>query len=320
MIVHNGRILGEGFTSPFGGPHAEVNAIQGVRDQGLLSMAALYVSLEPCSHYGKTPPCVDLILKHKIPEVHIGLRDPHEKVAGQGIAKLLAAGVKVEVGILEDRCREHHKRFLAHVEKKRPYILLKWAESQDGFMAPPRSHRKDGPQPYWISNGHSKQLVHKWRTEEQAILVGKGTALIDDPKLTSRNWAGRDPIRVVLDPRLEIPSHYHVLDRSVQTLVLTQAKLPGTSGKNLNYDSIDFSKPLASQICGVLHRHSIISVLVEGGAKTLQAFLDEGLWDEARVFVGPGRLGSGLAAPKLPGSPRMVEKIMTDTLSIYRND
>lgn len=320
VIVQGGRIIGEGFTSPYGGPHAEVNAIRAVRQRDLLPKAALYVSLEPCSHHGKTPPCVDLILGHKIPEVYIGLRDPHDKVAGQGIAKLLAAGVKVEVGILEDRCREHHRRFLCQHEKNRPYVLLKWAESQDGYMAPPRSARKEGPQPHWISNAHSKQLVHKWRSEEQAILVGKTTVLDDDPKLSVRDWAGRDPLRIVLDPRLEIPGHYHVLDGSVATLVLTKAGLPMATKKNISYDTLDFTRPLASQICGVLHRRAINSVLVEGGAKTLQAFLDEGLWDEARVFVGPGNLGGGLAAPRLPGRPRKVERVLTDTLSLYYHD
>lgn len=320
VIVQGERIIGEGYTSPFGGPHAEVNAIGSVREKGLLSQAALYVSLEPCSHYGKTPPCVDLILEHRIPEVYIGLRDPHEKVAGRGIAKLLAAGTKVTVGIEEAACREHHRRFLCQHQKHRPYVILKWAQTQDGFMAPSPGLRKKGPEPYWISNGHSRQLVHKWRTEEQAILVGTATVLADDPRLTVRDWAGNNPLRVVLDRGLDIPSQRHVMDRSVPTLVLTQGKIPPSGGKNIAYATLDFTRPLAAQIVEVLHRHAVNSVLVEGGAKTLQAFLDENLWDEARVFTGPRRFFHGLPAPRPPRPPQYFETVMTDTLTLYRND
>ncbi len=320
VVVHGGRIVGEGFTSPYGGPHAEVNAIESVRNKELLSEASLYVSLEPCSHFGKTPPCVDLILRHRIPEVYIGIRDPHEKVAGKGIAKLQAAGCRVKVGILEKECREHHRRFLCLHEKKRPYIILKWAETQDGFIAPDKALKAGSPRPYWISNAQSKQLVHKWRSEEQAILVGTGTVLEDDPKLTVRDWAGKDPIRIVLDRELKIPAHSHVLDGSVQTLVLTQGDLPKDLGGAPTYETVDFSRPLPPQICELLYRRSIGSVLVEGGGKTLQSFLEDGLWDEARVFRGPNRFEKGTPAPKVVGTPTDIQYILDDTLSIYRND
>lgn len=320
VIVHDGKIIGEGFTSPYGGPHAEVNAINSVKDKHLLQESSLYVTLEPCSHYGKTPPCADLIAKHKLKEVFIGLKDPHDKVAGKGIKKLEDAGCKVTVGILEDECREHHKRFLTFQEKNRPYIILKWAESDDGFIAPDASLRKENPEPFWITNAHSKQLVHQWRSQEQAILVGTRTVLEDNPKLTTRNWAGKDPIRVVLDKDLKIDSSFHVLDASVLTIVLTAVRDQSLYIKGIDYAVLDFSKPLAQQICDVLHQNNITSLIVEGGAKTLQTFMDENLWDEARIFKGSVCFKKGLPAPKLKGTLSQRQQILTDTLSLYIND
>ncbi len=224
VIVHNEKIIGEGFTSPCGGPHAEVNAINSVNDKSLLKKATLYVTLEPCSHFGKTPPCADFIVANKIPRVVVGVKDPHEKVAGMGIQKLRDAGCEVEVGVLEEECREHHKRFLTFHEKKRPYIILKWAESSDGFLAPDKSEREANPEPYWITNKKSRQLVHQWRSEEHAILVGTNTVLEDNPKLNVRDWAGNSPIRIVVDRDLRIPSNNNIYDGSVSTLVLTAKK------------------------------------------------------------------------------------------------
>ncbi|WP_313790241.1 bifunctional diaminohydroxyphosphoribosylaminopyrimidine deaminase/5-amino-6-(5-phosphoribosylamino)uracil reductase RibD [Muricauda sp. TY007] len=320
VIVHNKKIIGEGFTDPYGGPHAEVNAINSVKDKGLLKESLLYVTLEPCSHYGKTPPCADLIAKHQLKEVFIGLQDPHDKVAGKGIKKLKDAGCKVTIGVLEDECRKHHKRFLTFQEKKRPYIILKWAESDDGFLAPQPFLRKNNPEPFWITNPYSKQLVHQWRSQEQAILVGTKTVLEDNPKLTTRNWAGKNPIRVVLDKGLKIDASYHVLDTSVQTIILTEIEDALKYIEGVAYVVIDFSKPLAIQICDVLLQHNITSVIVEGGAKMLQTFIDENLWDEARVFKGSVCFGNGLPAPKLQGTLHHQEKILTDTLSFYTND
>jgi len=320
VIVHNDKIIGEGFTSPYGGPHAEVNAINSVKDKGLLKEASLYVTLEPCSHFGKTPPCADLIAKHQLKEVFIGLQDPHDKVAGKGIKKLEDAGCKVTVGILEDECRKHHKRFLTFQEKKRPYIILKWAESNDGFLAPDPSLRGDSPEPFWITNAHSKQLVHQWRSQEQAILVGTNTVLEDNPKLTTRNWAGKDPIRVVLDRGLKIDPSYHVLDKSVQTIILTEIEDTSKYIRGIDYAVIDFSQNTAQQICDVLHQQNITSLIIEGGARTLQAFIDENLWDEARIFKGAISFKNGLPAPKLQGTLQHQTQILTDTLSFYRND
>lgn len=317
VIVHNNTIIGEGYTGSYGGSHAEVNAIQAVRDKTLLPKSTLYVTLEPCAHYGKTPPCANLIVQHNIPEVVIGLQDPHDKVAGRGIQKLREAGCNVTVGVLEKECRDHHKRFLCFHEKKRPYIILKWAETQDGFIAPDKAKRKNNPEPFWITNPYSKQLVHQWRSEEQAILVGTQTVLEDNPKLTVRDWAGKHPTRVVLDRVLKIPPTFHVMDRKVKTLVFTEINDPLQYKTGIDYEVIDFSKAVAAQIGSVLHRHSITSVLVEGGSQTLQTFIEEKLWDEARIFKGTTCFGNGVAAPKICGKLSTVKAILSDTLSVF---
>lgn len=319
VIVHDGKIIGEGRTSPYGGPHAEVNAINSVKDPSLLKEATLYVTLEPCSHFGKTPPCADLIIEKKIPKIVIGLLDPHEKVAGQGAAKLRAAGCEVIVGVLEAACREHHKRFLTYHTKSRPYIILKWAETADGFIAPLQEKRCNAPQPFWISNPYSQQLAHRWRTQEQAIMVGTTTVLMDNPKLNARHWKGKDPIRIVLDRELRIPDHYHVLDGSARTIIIcgTEPKRPI---KEIQYEPIDFSDNLAPQICHILHKNRILSVIIEGGAQTLQSFIDAGLWDEARIFSGGTYFGAGIASPKIHRVPFRKEQITTDSLSYLRHD
>ncbi|MGX1929140.1 bifunctional diaminohydroxyphosphoribosylaminopyrimidine deaminase/5-amino-6-(5-phosphoribosylamino)uracil reductase RibD [Flagellimonas sp. 2504JD4-2] len=320
VIVYQNKVIGEGFTSPYGGNHAEVNAIHSVKDKSLLSKSTLFVTLEPCSHYGKTPPCANLIIENQIPEVVIGLKDPHSKVAGKGIEKLKTAGVKVSIGVLENECREHHRRFLAFHEKKRPYIILKWAETTDGFIAPEASERTQNPEPFWITNTYSKQIVHQWRSEEQAILVGTNTVLEDNPKLTTRNWKGKSPIRVVLDQSLKIPKEFHVFDNSVKTIVLTGVTEKSKYLDGVDYEVIDFSKPLASQICAVLYTYNITSVLIEGGSQTLQTFINEDLWDEARVFTGESIFNNGTLAPKISEEPKDSIHILTDTLSTYTND
>ena len=276
IIVHEDTIIGEGRTSPFGGPHAEVNAIHSVTDKSLLPASTLYVTLEPCSHYGKTPPCSGLIIAHKIPKVVIGIGDPHEKVNGLGIKKLRDAGCEVIVGVLEEQVAQHHKRFLCFHKKNRPFILLKWAQTQDGFLAPDTGKRASEAQPFWISNTYSQQLVHKWRSEEQAILVGARTVLEDNPKLNVRKWYGKSPVRIVLDKDAKIMGNLHVLDKSVKTLIISDVRATQNNESNVNYRSIDFSKNVAQQLCAILYEHNIISVLVEGGAKTLQTFIDEG--------------------------------------------
>lgn len=320
LVVYNGKIIGEGFTSTYGGPHAEVNAIASVNEKKHLKKATLYVTLEPCCHFGKTPPCTDLIIESKIPKVIIGLKDPHEKVAGQGIRKLRSAGIEVVSGVLENECREHHKRFLCFHTKKRPYIILKWAETVDGFIAPERHRRNAVPQPFWITNPYSRQLVHKWRTEEQAILVGTRTVLEDNPKLDARHWVGKNPIRIVLDRNLKIPLEHYVLDRSIPTIVLTGTRKTDQYGEGLIYELLDYSEAIVPQIFEICYKHNIISLLVEGGAQTLQTFIAADTWDEARVFTGNTFFEKGFEAPLHSGQPTYATSLGSDVLKIYRND
>ncbi|WP_038530860.1 bifunctional diaminohydroxyphosphoribosylaminopyrimidine deaminase/5-amino-6-(5-phosphoribosylamino)uracil reductase RibD [Formosa agariphila] len=304
VIVLNNSIIGEGFTSPYGGPHAEVNAIQSVTDKSLLKQATLYVTLEPCSHFGKTPPCSDLIIKYNIPKVVIGTIDDNSLVAGQGIKKLKSAGCDVTVGVLEAECKNHHKRFFTFHNKKRPYIILKWAESADGFIAP---KSKDEQKPVWITNTYSRQLVHKWRAEEQAILVGGNTVLQDNPSLTVRDWAGLQPTRIVIDTHNNLPEDVAVFNTTAKTIRLTEAGL-------------NTSLPLATQICERLHEHEVTSVIIEGGSKTLQTFINENLWDEARVFYGTNQFLDGTKAPSFKGQLISETKLLNDTLKYYNND
>ena len=320
IIVHNSTIIGEGFTSPYGGSHAEVNAINSVKDKTLLNKASLYVTLEPCSHYGKTPPCADLIVKHKIPNVIIGLTDPHEKVAGAGIKKLKNAGCNVITGILEKECREHHKRFLCFYKKKRPYIILKWAETNDGFIAPLKNKRSTNPEPFWITTKASRQLVHQWRSQEQAILVGTNTVLEDNPKLDVRNWYGKAPTRILIDRNLKIDTTKNTLDLSVKTIVITSKLNKEKQVDGVFYELIDFDKPIAKEISNILYKHNILSVIIEGGSKTLQTFIDENLWDEARVFTGTNTFTEGTKAPAFKGNLKTTTTIKVDILKLYYND
>ncbi|MGB3608375.1 MAG: bifunctional diaminohydroxyphosphoribosylaminopyrimidine deaminase/5-amino-6-(5-phosphoribosylamino)uracil reductase RibD [Psychroserpens sp.] len=303
IIVHNNLIIGEGYTSAYGGNHAEVNAINSVENKALLKAATLYVTLEPCSHFGKTPPCCDLIIKNNIPKVVIGCTDDNALVAGKGIAKLKASGCDVSVGILEAECKKHHKRFFTFHHKKRPYIILKWAKTKNGYLSPPT---KDNNEPVWITNSYSRQLVHKWRAEEQAILVGTNTVFEDSPNLTVRDWTGKNPIRVVIDKDLKLPKDASVFNSDAKTLVISET-------------TIDFKMPIARQIATFLHTEQINSVIIEGGAKTLQTFINENLWDEARVFTGASTFENGTKAPKFQGEQISEEKIKTDTLRYYIN-
>ena len=319
VIVLENTIIGEGYTSAYGGNHAEVNAIESVKDKALLKKATLYVTLEPCSHHGKTPPCSDLIIEHKIPNVVIGTIDTHNKVAGQGIAKLKAAGCNVTVGILEDECKQHHKRFFTFHDKKRPYIILKWAETSNGFIAPSSKKEKT---PIWITNDYSKQLVHKWRAEEHAILVGTNTVLQDNPSLTTRNWKGNNPIRIVIDKELKLSKTYKVFDAAAETIIICDCHSEPSeeSHKNISYNLIDFSKNMAQQVCKVLYKNSITSVIIEGGQQTLQTFINENLWDEARVFTGNIAFNNGVRAPELTGKLVSEKSILKDNLKVYTND
>ncbi len=320
VIVHNDNIIGEGFTSAYGGSHAEVNAINSVSNISLLKSSTIYVTLEPCSHYGKTPPCADLIIKMGIPKVVIGLKDPHEKVAGNGIKKLEAAGCVVKVGILQKQCEEHHKRFLTFFTKKRPYLILKWAETADGFIAPEPLKREEEKKPYWITNTKSRQLVHKWRSEEAGILVGTNTVLADNPQLNLRDWAGKAPTRIVLDRSLKISRDYHVLDGKQKTIICTEITDSNSHLEGVTYKIINFNSDVPQQLCNVMHEEQIQSVIIEGGSQTLQSFIDANLWDEARIFKGANNFTKGIAAPKIAGRNQQQIQILTDQLTIVRND
>lgn len=320
VIVVDGKIIGEGYTSVYGGNHAEVNAIESVKDQSLLKKATLYVTLEPCSHTGKTPPCADLIVKKGIPKVVIGCVDSNSLVAGKGIERLKKNACEVHVGILEKECYEHHKRFFSVQNNKRPYIILKWAQTQNGFIAPNIKERNERS-PVWISNTFSQQLVHKWRSQEHAILVGTETAIQDNPSLTVRNWFGLQPIRILLDRSLRVPIHYQLFNHEVKTIVITEKD--AVSEGNLIFEKIDFSKNLAKSICIILQKHSIQSVIIEGGKQTIDTFINENLWDEARVFVGNVDFKDGVEAPVLKKNSYVVEKevrLSNDVLKIYRHD
>ncbi|WP_234974627.1 bifunctional diaminohydroxyphosphoribosylaminopyrimidine deaminase/5-amino-6-(5-phosphoribosylamino)uracil reductase RibD [Tenacibaculum agarivorans] len=328
VIVNEGVIIGEGFTDAYGGPHAEVNAVRSVKDESLFKTSTMYVTLEPCSHYGKTPPCSDLIIQKKIPNVVIGTIDTHSIVAGRGIKRLKDNGVNVVVGVLEEECKEQHKRFFTVQNKKRPYIVLKWAETKNGYIAP---LEKEKQAPIWISNEYSKQLVHKWRAQEQAILVGTNTVISDNPKLNIRSWTGNDPVRVILDRNLRISKKMNVLDGSQKTIVITDIKtstekvaLYRTADSNyeqeLIIEEIDFTTNVASQICEVLLQHKIQSVFIEGGKQTLQTFIEANLWDEAKVFVGDSYFKSGVDAPILDHPVKREEHIENNILKYYYND
>lgn len=315
VLVDDDRIIGEGFTSPYGGNHAEVNAISAVKDPTLLATATMYVTLEPCSHFGKTPPCADLIIKNEIKKVVIGCLDSNVLVAGKGIERLQNAGCEVIVGVLEKECKAHHRRFFTFQIKNRPFIILKWAQTLDAYIAPKNRVTQT---PVWITNEVSRQLVHKWRSEEQSILVGTTTVLDDNPGLDVRHWKGEDPVRIVIDKELKIPANLKVYDGSVKTIFINETR---TYAKGtIFFEKINFSEPIAIQICAVLFKHKIQSLIVEGGTKTIQTFIDENLWDEARVFSGEVHFNDGVNAPKLDVIPTKEENIKDDILKTYLND
>ncbi|RXR22466.1 bifunctional diaminohydroxyphosphoribosylaminopyrimidine deaminase/5-amino-6-(5-phosphoribosylamino)uracil reductase RibD [Flavobacterium stagni] len=313
VLVHNDQIIGEGWHRKAGEPHAEVHAIRSVKNPELLKEATIYVSLEPCSHFGKTPPCSDLILEKGIPNIVVGTVDPFAAVAGKGIERLRAAGRNVTVGVLENECRALNKRFFTFHNQQRPYIILKWAQSADGFIAPLAKEKRE---PVWISNRYARQLVHQWRSEEQAILVGTQTVLDDNPKLDTRDWWGKNPTRIVLDRSGKISTDFHVKDGKTATIVIT-AEENLTATDQVDYQNCIFESSLPQQIAGILFQKGLQSVLIEGGQKTLQSFIDAGLWDEARVFESGITLGSGLAAPQFNAPVAHTETIVENQLKMY---
>jgi len=317
VIVHEGKIIGEGYHKEYGGPHAEVNAIDSVENKEKLKDSTLFVNLEPCSHFGKTPPCSDLIIKMGIPKVVIGNVDPFEKIAGKGIQKLENAKIQIVSGIMEKECAELNKRFLTFHLKKRPYIILKWAQTTDGFISP--ENKTSGKQ-VWITDEKLKILVHKMRTEEQAIMVGTNTALTDNPQLNVRLWKGKDPLRIVLDRNLRLPYTLHLFDKSIPTIILTSKDVEKLNDSNLEYIRIDFSKNIIKQICDLLFARKIQSLFVEGGTMLHQTFIDDGTWDEAIIFTGNKEFHEGVRAPKIRGKVIKETFFDKDKLVILKNE
>ena len=310
VIVHHDLIIGEGYHQQYGGPHAEPNAVNSVQQPELLKEATVYVTLEPCSHVGKTPPCARLLIEKQVKKVVVAVEDPNPLVAGKGIQMLREAGIEVEVGVLEQEAAALNKRFLTQIQKKRPYVILKWAQTKDGFVARADYSSK------WISNAHSRQLVHRWRAEEDAIMVGTKTAHYDNPRLNTRDWEGKDPVRVVIDKKLTLDNNLHLFDRSQPTICYNLEK----GGAEENLDFVKLEQDFGIQdILDDLYRRNIQSLIVEGGSFLLQMFISEELWDEARVFIGGMRFGNGVPAPLLNQKPEEMRDIMGDLLCVYKN-
>lgn len=307
VLVHEGRIIGEGYHKLYGQAHAEVNCIQRVPEDlvPLIPKSTMYVSLEPCSHHGKTPPCADLLISRRIPRVVVGCVDSFSAVAGRGIRMMQDAGIEVITGVLEAECRALNKRFFTFHEQQRPYVILKWAQSADGFIA------GENGRPVRISNAYTDRWVHQWRSNEMAIMVGTNTALNDDPSLTARLWPGKNPIRIVIDRTLRIPPTAKLYNGDAQTIFITEEKTE--SGIQL-----DFSKDIIPQLLPALHAASIQSVIVEGGAQLLQHFINSGQWNEARVITGVKPIGKGISAPVLMNASLQDEtELYGDRIAYY---
>ncbi len=310
IIVHNGLIIGEGWHQKFGGAHAEVNAINSVDNKKLLKEAIVYVTLEPCSYYGKTPACSDLLIQLKVKKVVVAALDPNPKVSGNGIKALKNAGIEVESGVLEKKSIELNQRFFINQELHRPYVILKWAQTKNGFVARKNYDSK------WISNEFSRQRVHQWRAEEDAILVGKNTAQYDNPSLTVRDWEGSNPLRVVLDRNLELSTHLNLFNGEVHTLVYNTKE----SKICKKYEHIKLAKEnFLTQVLKDLYHRNIGSIIIEGGSKVLRTFVQLGLWDEARVFTSNQEFEEGIEAPQMKETIEKQEQVEGDKLTFYLN-
>ena len=311
VLVYKDRIIGEGYHQQYGQPHAEVNCINSVKkeDLHLIEHSIIYVSLEPCAHFGKTPPCADLIIRHKIKKVVVGCRDPFEEVDGKGIEKLKAAGIIVEMSSLEKECIFQNRRFFTFHKKKRPYILLKWSQTADGSIAY-KSQEKE--QRLLISNSISNRLVHKWRRDEAAIMIGTQTALLDNPTLTNRLWHGKSPLRLVIDKENKIPKNYNIFNKDANTIVFSYHE--SYSKENIQQIQLSPNEDLINQILDYCYKNSIQSILVEGGKQVLQSFLDKGIWDETRIITNEKLfISNGLKAPCFNETIKVSEqKILED--------
>lgn len=309
VVVCDGKIIGEGWHRKAGTPHAEVHALKGLSNE-ILTTATLYVNLEPCAHFGKTPPCCDLVISKGIKKVVVGARDPNPDVAGKGIRAMQEAGIEVIVGVLEEECMLLNKRFYCFHTKKRPYIILKWAQSKDGFIAPEKD--KKG-KVHWISDLHSQQLAHRWRAEEHAILVGRNTITQDNPKLTTRKWAGINPIRLIIDPKAKINADAAVLNKDADTIIFNTLKNEQSS--NVHWELVDGTNILHDLLESCTQK-GIQSILIEGGATTLSHFIEKKLWDECRIVTSQEVLKKGVEAPKMPSGFNIKNTVVRDTLQI----
>lgn len=311
VIVHEGKIIGEGYHKKFGEAHAEVNAISSLSDVSVLKESTVYVSLEPCAHFGKTPPCADLLISSQVKKVVIGCKDTHHKVGGKGIEKLKKAGVEVVVGVLEKECRELNKRFFTFHEKQRPYVILKWAQSKDGFLDGPRRNNEKGI--FWISSPETRTLVHKWRSEEASILVGRKTVENDNPSLTVRDYYGKNPIRLIIDSQLKISGDLNILSDEAPTIIFNRSR----NEKSGSVEWVKIPEVETRYILEELYKRGIQSVIVEGGSRTLQYFIFDNVWDEARVIVGNTYLGEGNRAPSINKVPAFSYQFSQDHIYHY---
>jgi diaminohydroxyphosphoribosylaminopyrimidine deaminase/5-amino-6-(5-phosphoribosylamino)uracil reductase len=311
VIVCDDKIIGEGFHKRFGEPHAEVNAIASVKDHSLFPQSTIYVSLEPCAHHGKTPPCADLLVQKGFKRVVIGCKDTHVKVGGKGIERLKKAGLEVEVGVLEKECRELNKRFFTFHEKQRPYVILKWAQSKDGFIDGPRLNNEKGI--LWISSPETRSLVHKWRSEEQTILVGRKTVENDNPSLTVRDVYGNNPIRIIIDSQLKISGDVNIFSDEAPTIIFNRSR----NEVKGSVEWIKIPEVNTRYILEKLYERNILSVFVEGGSRTLQYFIFDNVWDEARVIVGEAVFGEGTKAPSINKVPAHSYKFSSDHIYHY---
>lgn len=316
VIVHGRQIIGEGYHGCFGGPHAEVMAVNSVADHSLLGKSTLYVNLEPCSHWGKTPPCTNLIIRKKIPLVVTGTPDPNPIVSGNGILALKREGIDVITDMLKEECIHLNRRFFTFFNKKRPYIILKWAQTKDGFIDSEREENETG-KITWITDESCRRLVHKWRAEEQAILVGSGTVIKDNPRLTVRNWQGKNPLRLVIDRGGRLSGNLHLLDGSAETIVFTNVLSVDSHG--LKYILLDKGQDVLRAVLDFLYSINIQSVIVEGGRILINEFLGQNLWDEGRVFTGNKTFGKGVQAPEIYSEPAEENEFSGNVLRIYRN-
>jgi diaminohydroxyphosphoribosylaminopyrimidine deaminase/5-amino-6-(5-phosphoribosylamino)uracil reductase len=312
VIVKNGKIIGEGYHQVFGGPHAEVQAMTAVQDQNEIESATVYVSLEPCAHFGKTPPCSNLLIEKKVAKVVVACEDPNPKVAGKGIERLLKAGIQVEVGVLEAAAKQLNKRFFCFHQKQRPHVVLKWAQTKDGFLDRLRDSSQKGIN--WISSEESRSLVHHWRSQEMSILVGKHTALNDNPSLTVREVSGKNPIRILIDSQLQVQNDISLFSEDAPTLIFNRLKNE-TKG---NIEWIKIQETATKNILEELYKRGIHSVMVEGGSRTLQYFIIDNVWDEAYVLVGDLNYGEGIKAPVLNRVPANVHPFGTDQIYYYK--